>query len=174
VTVSPRPRALDWFVLASAGLHPTKVAILEVIAEGGNVAMSPVELAGERRVLATLVGGAKQPLGGVAYHVRELVEKGLLVLDRAEPRRGALQHFYVIPALALLSPAQQARRALSRSASRLAGREVALTADSFAEAMQAAAVRVGAAKSDWSSLREDEQMRMRRVAGELLAGVAGA
>lgn len=37
-------------------------------------------------------------LGAVAYHVRFLHEKGLLMEVRTEQRRGALEHFYVITA----------------------------------------------------------------------------
>jgi DNA-binding transcriptional ArsR family regulator len=34
------------------------------------------------------------PLGQVSYHVRKLADAGLLELVAAEPRRGALEHFY--------------------------------------------------------------------------------
>lgn len=36
----------------------------------------------------------ERPLGVVAYHVRMLVSYGVLEVERTEPRRGALQHFY--------------------------------------------------------------------------------
>jgi DNA-binding transcriptional ArsR family regulator len=35
-------------------------------------------------------------LGVVAYHFRMLRDYGLVSLDHMEPRRGALQHFYVL------------------------------------------------------------------------------
>jgi DNA-binding transcriptional ArsR family regulator len=34
------------------------------------------------------------PLGTVAYHVRMLEDRGLLVLAGTEPRRGAMEHYY--------------------------------------------------------------------------------
>jgi predicted transcriptional regulator len=43
--------------------------------------------------LAEAVG---KGLGVVAYHVRMLRDYGLVSLDHVEPRRGALQHFYVL------------------------------------------------------------------------------
>jgi DNA-binding transcriptional ArsR family regulator len=37
-----------------------------------------------------------QPLGSVSYHVKALLEAGVLKLVRTEPRRGALEHFYAL------------------------------------------------------------------------------
>lgn len=34
------------------------------------------------------------PLPNTSYHVKILRDAGLIVLDRTEPRRGALEHFY--------------------------------------------------------------------------------
>jgi hypothetical protein len=110
----------------------------------------------------------------VSYHVRELARKGMVELVRTEPRRGALAHYYRLTDAVVLSPHRSTVRALQRSMSRLAGEPVEWTSEAFAEAMQSAAVRAGAAKGSWSSLSADEQMRMRRVADELLRGVAGA
>lgn len=36
----------------------------------------------------------EKPLGVVAYHFRMLAAYGLIEVERVEPRRGALQHFY--------------------------------------------------------------------------------
>jgi predicted transcriptional regulator len=41
--------------------------------------------------IAEVIG---KPLGVVAYHVRMLRDYGLIEVERTEPRRGALQHFY--------------------------------------------------------------------------------
>lgn len=35
------------------------------------------------------------PLGVVSYHVRQLRDYGMVELTRTEPKRGALEHFYV-------------------------------------------------------------------------------
>jgi DNA-binding transcriptional ArsR family regulator len=34
------------------------------------------------------------PLPNISYHVKILREAGLITLDRTEPRRGAVEHFY--------------------------------------------------------------------------------
>lgn len=44
------------------------------------------------REAARLVG---EPLPSVAYHVKELVRLGILVLHSREPVRGALKNYYV-------------------------------------------------------------------------------
>lgn len=55
-------------------------------------------------VLATLTQGIASPkaiaeeidegLSEVSYHIKVLLEHGLIKLDRTEPRRGAVEHFY--------------------------------------------------------------------------------
>lgn len=35
-----------------------------------------------------------EPLTNVSYHVRMLLDKGLILLVETEPRRGALEHYY--------------------------------------------------------------------------------
>jgi DNA-binding transcriptional ArsR family regulator len=68
--------------LAKALSHRVRQRILQRLSEHG--VASPSELAdalGER-------------LGNVSYHVRILRELGCIELDRTEPRRGALEHFY--------------------------------------------------------------------------------
>lgn len=40
-----------------------------------------------------------EPLGNVAYHVRQLTAQGVLRLAREEPIRGSVQHFYELAAL---------------------------------------------------------------------------
>jgi hypothetical protein len=44
------------------------------------------------KALADTLG---EPLGVTSYHVRMMVKYGLATLARTEPRRGALQHYYV-------------------------------------------------------------------------------
>lgn len=71
-----------WKRLALSGTHPTQMQILEVAKRGGLV--SPNGLSVELDV----------PIGNTSYHVKELVKKGMLELEKTEPRRGAVEHFY--------------------------------------------------------------------------------
>ena len=74
---------VNWEAVARSELHPLRVLILEAAEE---TEVSP----------ATLSREWNEPLGNVAYHVRMLADKGLLRETRAEPRRGAIEHFYTI------------------------------------------------------------------------------
>src|SRR3954465_15248577 len=67
--------------LLKAISHPLRHRLLGLL--DGRVA-SPNELARELEL----------PLGRVSYHIRLLHELGAIALVRAEPRRGALEHFY--------------------------------------------------------------------------------
>jgi len=68
--------------LAKALAHPLRTRILAAL-EGRTA--SPSELAGE----------LDASLGVVSYHVRRLEALGLLKLVKREPRRGAVEHYYV-------------------------------------------------------------------------------
>lgn len=74
--------ALDFETLVEAK-HPLRAAILRTMVEGE---WSP-------KMMAEYLG---EPLGNVSYHVRELVKKGKIVETRTEPRRGAVEHYYVL------------------------------------------------------------------------------
>ena len=63
--------------------HPLRVRILALLQER---TASPRELA--EWLDATL--------GTVSYHVRTLHESGVLELESTRPRRGAVEHFYVL------------------------------------------------------------------------------
>jgi DNA-binding transcriptional ArsR family regulator len=67
--------------LLKAISHPLRHRLLGMLDD--RVA-SPNELAGELGL----------PLGRVSYHIRLLAELGAIELVRAEPRRGALEHYY--------------------------------------------------------------------------------
>jgi DNA-binding transcriptional ArsR family regulator len=67
--------------LGKALAHPLRPRILVALA--GRTA-SPSELAEQLDV----------PLGVLSYHVRRLVDLGLLRLVRRVPRRGAVEHYY--------------------------------------------------------------------------------
>lgn len=62
--------------------HPLRREILRAMADGKPV--SPRELS----------EALHQPLSNVSYHVRVLVQSGVLKLVRTKPTRGSIQHFY--------------------------------------------------------------------------------
>lgn len=68
-------------VLAKALRHPLRVEILAIL---DNRTASPAELSLE----------LNQPLGNVAYHVKELVKFKCAELVDTRPVRGATEHFY--------------------------------------------------------------------------------
>ena len=74
--------ALDWEAVAEVLVHPTARRVLVLC---DSQTRSPNQM-------AKLMGDVA--LGSVSYHVRQLAEKGLLVLVHTEPRRGALEHYY--------------------------------------------------------------------------------
>lgn len=65
--------------------HPLRLRIMETLAEGE---ASPSQLAAEFGVNLT----------GLSYHVRALLDAGLLRRTRTRPRRGAIEHFYAVHA----------------------------------------------------------------------------
>jgi DNA-binding MarR family transcriptional regulator len=71
-----------WERLARAETHALRIRILNALS--ADEASSPNELA---KVL-------EEPLGNVSYHVKSLVKTGFLELEKTEPRRGAVEHFY--------------------------------------------------------------------------------
>lgn len=79
---SKAPR-IDWEALARTQIHPMKLRIIELYATGRE--LTPSDLQREL---------AEPKLGNVSYHVRALLDDGLIELVRTEQRRGALAHFY--------------------------------------------------------------------------------
>jgi len=67
--------------MSRALTHPTRRRILAILSD--RVA-SPREISVETGV----------PLGRLSHHVRWLADCGLIELERTEPRRGAVEHFY--------------------------------------------------------------------------------
>jgi DNA-binding transcriptional ArsR family regulator len=65
--------------------HPLRREILKTIYDAGDEGCMPRAVAAELGL----------PLSNVSYHVRKLVENGLLTLLRTEPARGAIAHYYV-------------------------------------------------------------------------------
>lgn len=75
---------IDWERLARGAMHPTQIAILQLLALSQPA--SPSQLS----------DALDEPLGNVSYHVRYLLQRDLLLLTHTRPRRGAVEHFYVL------------------------------------------------------------------------------
>lgn len=110
----PDEQNINWEAIAKAWMHPTQVKILEELARRrseGQRAVSPVQL-------VELLGDPKRSkakqLGTLSYHMRILVRMKLARLTRTRPRRGALQHFYVIHPRAFSARAVRAKEKPSR------------------------------------------------------------
>lgn len=82
---SRRARRAAKFSRAMA--HPLRVEILEAFGARGTH-RSPSDLAED----------LGEPLGNVSYHVTRLAKAGAIELDKTEPRRGAMEHFYRLTA----------------------------------------------------------------------------
>lgn len=76
--------------VAKAFSHELRGKILNLMSTGGFVddteAWSPSDIAEE----------FNEPLGNVSYHVKTLLELGMVELSSTQPRRGALEHYYVL------------------------------------------------------------------------------
>ena len=92
ISATPRARALDYALIAALS-HPLRHHILQEL--NGRVA-SPSDVAEAL--------GAK--VADVNYHIRKLLDLGLVELVRKEPRRGTLKHFYRATARALIDDEQ--------------------------------------------------------------------
>jgi DNA-binding transcriptional ArsR family regulator len=77
--MAERTEGRDAAVLAALA-HPLRIEILRIAGES----FSPKDVAVSR----------DESLGVVSYHVRALLDAGLIELTHTEPRRGAVQHFY--------------------------------------------------------------------------------
>ena len=77
---------LDWERIARVQTHPLQVAVLRLMTE-----MPPDEWGWSPTMLADRLG---EKLPNIAYHVRRLVDVGLLELADTRPRGGAIEHLY--------------------------------------------------------------------------------
>jgi DNA-binding transcriptional ArsR family regulator len=77
-------------VIRALTSHPLRLQIIRAVALAGELA--PKDLAAQLEV----------PLGNVSYHVRELVDAGVLRATKTEPVRGTLKHFYAVDRASLL------------------------------------------------------------------------
>jgi DNA-binding MarR family transcriptional regulator len=66
--------------------HPTKLRAAHILARGE----------GSGKTVAAELG---MPLGQASYHIRQMVEIGLLEPTRMQQARGAVQRFYVLSPL---------------------------------------------------------------------------
>ena len=76
--------SINWEKVARAKVHPTQVAVLDLLGMDLGRSMSPNEMAFE----------LQEPLGNISYHVKELAKAQLLELGDTAQRRGALEHYY--------------------------------------------------------------------------------
>ncbi len=79
--------SFDWTALIDAQVHPIKVAVVEVLRWIGGP-LSAREL--------WLIGVSDPVYGNVAYHVKCLVDDGLLIQTAKAPARGSVEKFYVL------------------------------------------------------------------------------
>lgn len=77
-----RAKRSDTNSLLTALRHPLRREILQAMQDGQPI--SPRELA----------TNLEQPLSNISYHVRVLVDCGVLKLVRTKQVRGSMQHFY--------------------------------------------------------------------------------
>lgn len=97
---------LDWEQLARATAHPVRVSILEVLSIDAGRTLSPTDISRELQI----------PLSNTNYHVTELAKADLIDLVGQRQVRGAVEHFYRLPATETSvreRPAEEAR-AVSR------------------------------------------------------------
>jgi hypothetical protein len=66
------------------------------VAHGDRLRIIKLMRDGKARSPKAMAAALELPLGVTSYHVRFMAERDLLTLDHAEPRRGALEHFYVL------------------------------------------------------------------------------
>ena len=78
-----------WRDVAALSMHPTQVLIVEALSAGEP--MSPSEIFTTHEAAMP-----KLTLGTVSYHMRMLRERQVVTLVSSEPRRGALEHFYLL------------------------------------------------------------------------------
>jgi DNA-binding transcriptional ArsR family regulator len=96
---------LDWEHLARATAHPVRVSILEVLSIDAGRTLSPTDISRELQI----------PLSNTNYHVTELAKADLIELVGQRQVRGAVEHFYRLPAGAgLAQNSNTEERAVSR------------------------------------------------------------
>jgi DNA-binding transcriptional ArsR family regulator len=84
-TATTQQTTRDWEALARLYIHPLALRVLDAL-QDSDEPRSPTDLADE----------FDERLGNVAYHVRALLDRGLIYETHTVPRRGAVQHFYAL------------------------------------------------------------------------------
>jgi DNA-binding transcriptional ArsR family regulator len=74
--------------------HPTRVRCLVLLADEHSPS-DLYEVQQQRDDAGEIIEGSGPSLGTVSYHMRMLRDYGLIREVRVQPRRGALEHFYV-------------------------------------------------------------------------------
>jgi len=75
---------VQWEQIARAYLHPTAIAVIEILAIDDARVLSPNEMSLELQT----------PFATVSYHVMSLRKRGVLEQTRTGTVRGAIEHFY--------------------------------------------------------------------------------
>jgi hypothetical protein len=79
---------VPWPSMISCHIHPLKIAAVEALRWIGGP-LSAKEL--------WLMGLGEPEYGNVAYHVKALVDLGLIQQTHERPARGTMEKFYVLP-----------------------------------------------------------------------------
>jgi hypothetical protein len=79
----------DWSKVIDVSIHPTRIEIVSAL-DWIDEPLSPAQL-------VSVLGSAKT-LSHVGYHVRKLVDDGILMLVDLKPGRSSMQHFYALSA----------------------------------------------------------------------------
>ncbi len=87
---------LDYQRIAEAFVHPLKLRILALMAEPPPPRAVPDGAPEPGWSPNSLHVAAREPLGNVSYHVRELEKARMIELVATKPRRGALEHYYTL------------------------------------------------------------------------------
>lgn len=78
--------ALDWGALVARSVHPTRLWIIE--------AMLRIERPLSATELEGIFGGEKLGISSISYHLKVLVELGIVEEARERKVRGATERFY--------------------------------------------------------------------------------
>jgi len=161
--------------------HPIRVRILEALCEQD---MSPIQFL-RRRLLPPgfdFEGDEKNALSHVAYHFKQLLEAGCIVLVETIPRRGTNEHVYRSKMLALHTDEDfegltlEERRAISRSTLQMliARAEGAIYQGTFDKRADRHLSWVGMEldKQGWEELRDLQAETLERVQGIKAAAIA--
>ena len=87
---------LDYQRIAEAFVHPLKLRVLALMAEPPPPRADSQGAPEPGWSPNSLYAALGEPLGNVSYHIRQLDKAGLIELVAVKPRRGALEHYYML------------------------------------------------------------------------------